>query len=92
MKKTYLEQIINWLLEDKIDFAEIASVYVRILEEKNKDNYAQIRDLAFIATMYRDPKTNAGTKKTLENRFSKAIMKSKVFEKTKFEEKLLKTL
>ena len=91
MKKEPLEQIIDWLMEGRVDFAEIASVYVRILEEKGKDNSSQITELAFIASMYRDPKMNMGSNQQLEDRFSEAIRKSEVFKGTKFEEELPKT-
>ena len=91
MKKEPIEQIIEWLMESKVDFAEIASVYVSILEQRDKDSRHQISDLTVIASMYRNPKMNAGSKKDLEKRFKDAIVKTKVFKGTKFEKELLKT-
>ena len=38
MKIEPLEQILVWLMEGRVDFAEIASVYVRLLEQKEEKN------------------------------------------------------
>ena len=82
------EQVFLWLISGDLSFTKLVSMYTNYLEAKDRDNSQQITDLAFIASMYRNPKMNTGTKETLEARFKKAIIKSGVFKGTKFEEEL----
>lgn len=88
MKKEPLEQIVEWLRDGKIYFAEIAIVYVHILEEEKCDNVDLIGDLVTVATMYRDSKTNMGTKQDLEIKYKTSVLKSGLFAGTPFEKEL----
>ena len=80
-KETPLDYFLRMLMEEKIKFSDLLSIYVRYLEHNKKENRSQIVESAFLLSMYKNPKLNQGTKKQLEDRTTKAIENADVFPK-----------
>ena len=88
--KDSLKEFYKLLIENKIDFLDLAIIYVKYLKEREQDYREQLVEMILIASMYRDQKLNSSSKKSLEDRYKKAVIKSGVFAGTKFEEELKK--
>ena len=84
------EVVYEWIMNGKLKFVELASLYVQVLEWKNNEKQEQLSDLVYIASMYREPKLNGGSKELLETRYAKAMIKSKIYKGTEFEKELEK--
>jgi len=82
----------KWLKEGKVNFHAITEAYIYFLSKDKEKDKELINDLSYISSMYREPKLNCGTKEVLEERFAKAIVKSRTFSGTLFEKKLKKLI
>ena len=85
---TIEEQILEWIHKDEVSVTRLLEIYTYHLQVKNTNYREQIAELGVLACMYREPKTNGGTKESLEKRFKEAIIQSGLFQGTEFEKKL----
>lgn len=90
-KEELLYIFFNLLNTNKISFAELSTIYTQFLQEKDKENRALVCELGFSLVMYKD-KVTGGTWKDAEIKANKALIQSRLFKGTKYEEKLKKKL
>lgn len=77
------------LREKKVSFVELSKWYTHFLETEIKENSTVITELAFSLAMYKNPMSNAGSQEQLRTKANKAIVASKVFKGTPYEQELL---
>ena len=90
--KTKQELVFEWLIAGELDYADLSCKYVKYLKSKINADNELIIDLTTTATMYRDEKTNLGSKKDLEIKYAKAVIKTGIYRDTIFEEELKRDL
>jgi len=86
-KKDLLAIFYNLLKDEKVSYVELSTIYTQYLQDKNEDNNNLITELGMSLMMYKDKKTG-GTWKQAETKANKALISSKLFKGTPYEEKL----
>lgn len=77
------------LMENKVSFTELAKKYTSYLKAKVDENSTLVTELAFSLAMYKDPDLNKGTFDELRLKSNKAIIASRIFQGTPYEQDLI---
>ncbi len=82
-KEEELGHFFGLLVDEKIAFTELMSLYVRYLEKKDKEQWRDIVEGSTLVLAQYNPKIWAGTKKSLKERIVTFLNKHKLFNEIK---------
>lgn len=90
-KKELLVVFLRLLESKHISYSDLSSVYVKFLENADNSNKELICELAISLSMFKD-KFTGGTWEQAEAKANKALIASRIFKETKYEQKMIDEL